>query len=178
MKYKTILADPPWKYNRNGGSSAEENYNTMELSDIQALPIQGLVDDDCIMFLWATNSFLHEAFHLIEGWGFIYKTTITWDKEYNGLGYWAWGQTEHLLIAVKGKPFRPHPPITKTIVRCRKGGHSAKPDVFYNIIEGMGEEPRIELFARERSPLFPKREGWDVWGNEVESDINLAGGLQ
>ena len=28
-----------------------------------------------------------------------------------------------------------------------------------------GDLPRIELFARQ------KTEGWDVWGNEVESDI-------
>lgn len=34
-------------------------------------------------------------------------------------------------------------------------------------MELMGELPRIELFARE------KTEGWDVWGNEVESDIYL-----
>ena len=35
-------------------------------------------------------------------------------------------------------------------------------------------ECELELFARERSPLFPKREGWDVWGNEIENDINLV----
>ena len=28
--------------------------------------------------------------------------------------------------------------------------------------------PRIELFARQATP------GWDVWGNEVASDIQLA----
>jgi len=31
----------------------------------------------------------------------------------------------------------------------------------------LGNIPRIELFAREKSP------GWDVWGDEVESDIEL-----
>ena len=30
--------------------------------------------------------------------------------------------------------------------------------------------PRIELFARQSFP------GWDVWGNEVECDINLSKG--
>ena len=35
------------------------------------------------------------------------------------------------------------------------------------IIDLMGDIPRIELFARE------KTEGWDVWGNEVKSDIEL-----
>lgn len=32
----------------------------------------------------------------------------------------------------------------------------------------LGDKSRIELFARE------KTEGWDVWGNEVESDIQLT----
>ena len=31
----------------------------------------------------------------------------------------------------------------------------------------MGDVPRIELFARQKTP------GWDVWGNEVESDIEM-----
>jgi len=35
------------------------------------------------------------------------------------------------------------------------------------VIQLMGDLPRIELFARQ------KTEGWDVWGNEVESDIKL-----
>ena len=32
----------------------------------------------------------------------------------------------------------------------------------------MGDLPRVELFARE------KTEGWDTWGNEVESDIEIS----
>ncbi len=31
----------------------------------------------------------------------------------------------------------------------------------------MGDIPRIELFARNKTV------GWDVWGNEVASDITL-----
>jgi len=30
-------------------------------------------------------------------------------------------------------------------------------------VELMGDLPRIELFARQKTP------GWDVWGNEVEN---------
>ena len=41
----------------------------------------------------------------------------------------------------------------------------------------MGDLPRIELFARgdREKDLFNKNkfDGWDVWGNEVESDIQL-----
>jgi N6-adenosine-specific RNA methylase IME4 len=35
------------------------------------------------------------------------------------------------------------------------------------MIEVVSYPPYIELFARE------KHSGWDVWGNEVESDILL-----
>jgi N6-adenosine-specific RNA methylase IME4 len=35
------------------------------------------------------------------------------------------------------------------------------------IVQFAGDVPKIELFARH------KTEGWDVWGNEVESDIVL-----
>ena len=40
------------------------------------------------------------------------------------------------------------------------------------IVDVSGDVPRIELFARR------KREGWDVWGNEVESDIDLLSVVQ
>lgn len=35
----------------------------------------------------------------------------------------------------------------------------------YNII--LADPPRVELFARDTP------EGWDVWGNEVDSSIQL-----
>ena len=45
---------------------------------------------------------------------------------------------------------------------------SQKPDeAREKIIELMGDLPRLELFARS------KTDGWDVWGNEVTSDIQL-----
>ncbi|MFQ8823555.1 MAG: hypothetical protein ACLR8Q_01625 [[Ruminococcus] lactaris] len=36
------------------------------------------------------------------------------------------------------------------------------------IIELAGDLPRVELFARQKTP------GWDVWGNEVDSDLSLT----
>lgn len=35
------------------------------------------------------------------------------------------------------------------------------------IVQLMGDQPRVELFAREKTP------GWDVWGNEVACDLSL-----
>ncbi len=49
--------------------------------------------------------------------------------------------------------------------------HSKKPQKAYEMIESLyPNASKIELFARN------KREGWDSWGNEVESDINLLQG--
>jgi N6-adenosine-specific RNA methylase IME4 len=47
--------------------------------------------------------------------------------------------------------------------------HSRKPDeARLRILQLMGDVPRVELFARQSPP------GWDVWGNEVESTVELA----
>ena len=46
--------------------------------------------------------------------------------------------------------------------------HSEKPTIVRDkIVELCGDVPRIELFARKPS------QGWDVWGNEVETDIQI-----
>ena len=46
--------------------------------------------------------------------------------------------------------------------------HSKKPqETRDRIIKLVGDLPRVELFARE-APA-----GWDVWGNEVESNVVL-----
>ena len=56
----------------------------------------------------------------------------------------------------------------KQMVFAERTRHSAKPNVVRErIVAMLGDRPRIELFAREKSA------GWDVWGNEVESDIRL-----
>jgi N6-adenosine-specific RNA methylase IME4 len=50
----------------------------------------------------------------------------------------------------------------------QKTKHSSKPQEIRKRIEMMfPEQNKVELFARQ------KIEGWDVWGNEVESDITL-----
>ena len=46
--------------------------------------------------------------------------------------------------------------------------HSQKPDEARDrIVQLFGDVPRIELFARQ------KVDGWDSWGNEIESDIEI-----
>ena len=55
-----------------------------------------------------------------------------------------------------------------SILSESKTKHSSKPEEIRNRITQMfPTQNKIELFARQ------KTEGWDVWGNEIESDITL-----
>ena len=56
----------------------------------------------------------------------------------------------------------------KQLVEAVRRKHSQKPDeVRKRIVKLCGDVRRIELFARE------KIDGWDAWGNEIDSDITL-----
>jgi N6-adenosine-specific RNA methylase IME4 len=49
-------------------------------------------------------------------------------------------------------------------ITAPRGRHSAKPDIFLEMIEAYYPTvPKIELNRRG-----PPRLGWDAWGNEVE----------
>ena len=179
-KYQIIYADPPWSYSdtqKSGGNAyfgASVRYTTMNNKDICKLPICNLADNNCTLFMWATSPLLPEALATIKDWGFKYKTIgFVWNKQtknginISNMGRWTMGNVEICLIAVKGKPHRIVKNI-KQLVSAERKRHSEKPEeVRKRIVELMGDLPRIELFARQ------KTEGWDVWGNEVESDIQL-----
>jgi site-specific DNA-methyltransferase (adenine-specific) len=177
-KYQIIYADPPWVYRDKasaGFRGACYNYKVQNDSWICNLDIEGIVDDNCILFLWVTMPKLPIAFDVIKAWGFTYKTcAFTWikvnkkaDTLFFGMGNWTHGNAELCLLATKGKPKRVNKAIF-SVVQSRIRKHSQKPDeVRERIVELMGDLPRIELFACERV------EGWDVWGNEVYSDIEL-----
>ena len=189
-KYQIIYADPPWYYNdtqKSGGTAyfgASVRYSLMDNKDIVNLPINKLSDKNCVLFLWVVSPLLPEALEVINGWGFKYKTiAFCWNKlNKNGslvsnMGRWTMGNVELCLLATKGKPKR----ICKNVkqqVSALRTEHSKKPDIVRKkIVELMGDLPRIELFARSNKMenLFGEKEldGWDTFGNEVKSDIEI-----
>ncbi len=177
-KYQIIYADPPWNFNfhkRRGLSQKAKGrlYNTMKSEDIIALPVNQLSNNNCILFLWVINSEIPLALECIKDWGFIYKTVaFTWVKTtkntyHFGGGNWTRSNPEICLLATKGKIKRISASIRNLTISPLQE-HSRKPDeIRGKIIQLVGDLPRIELFARQ------KTEGWDVWGNEVENDIEL-----
>jgi len=79
-KYKTILADPPWKYGKGFGYGAGEYYPLMELKEIKKLPIKDISDENAHLYLWCPNSFVPQALDVMKSWGFEFKTVITWSE--------------------------------------------------------------------------------------------------
>jgi len=169
-KYSIIYADPPWKYqDKKCNGNASQHYDLMEINDICKIPVSGISDKDCVLFMWVTYPMLQEGMKLIEEWGFKYKTIgFQWvklnkknGKPFFGLGRWTRGNTECCLIATKGKPKRVSNSIFQ-LIQTPIEGHSKKPAIARDkIVELMGDLPRIELFARQSI------NGWDCWGNEV-----------
>lgn len=169
MKYQIILADPPWRYDfcKDNSDKVENHYPTMTLEDICA--ITPPCEDNAILYLWATAPKLLEALKVMQSWGFKYKTQAVWDKGWVGMGYWFRGQHEILLVGVKGKFSPPIPTLRESSVyREKKSKHSKKPDYFRQLINRQfPEATKLEMFARD------KKDGFDVWGNEIKNDVNL-----
>jgi N6-adenosine-specific RNA methylase IME4 len=162
-KYNVILADPPWQYNFSETQSREiENqYPTMTLDDIKNLELP--IDENAVLFLWATAPKLEEALKVLNAWGFEYKTCAVWDKEVIGMGYWFRIQHELLLVGVKGSM---RPPETEnrvsSVIRSKRSSHSSKPEIVYEMLEAMFPNCKyLEVFARSN------REGWISWGNQI-----------
>lgn len=147
----------------------------MKLEDICKLPVGNLAAENCALFLWVTFPKLLESFEVIKAWGFEYKTaafvwikqTVTKDKWFTGLGWWTRSNAEICLLATKGNPVRFSRAVHQLIVSTVEE-HSKKPsETRDRIVKLMGDLPRVELFARQKTP------GWDIWGNELENDIEL-----
>ncbi len=177
-KYQIIYADPPWEYDdkkNNDPAMGGITYPVMKLEEIKKLRVNEISDNDASLFLWVTMPMLNEGLSLINSWGFQYRTcAFVWVKTnqsgfgiYSGLGHWTKGNAELCLFGKRGRPKRCHKDI-RQIVLSPLMGHSRKPSIIReNIVALMGDLPRVELFARR------KVDGWDCWGNEVESDIDL-----
>lgn len=173
MKYHTIVADPPWDVLAGPPWSSNQKsqplvYPTMSIDEIKALDVGAWAEDDCQLYLWTINKYLKQAFEIAESWGFKFSTLLTWVKKPHGIGLGgAYVQTcEYVLFCHKGRVDH-QTRIDTTWWLCKRRKHSEKPSEMLDIFEAVGKSPYLELFARQR------REGWDVWGNEVDSDIEL-----
>lgn len=162
-RFGVIAIDPPWQYEKRAEDTTHRGrnqYPDMHVNEIKALPIALGAEPDCVLWLWTTNAFMREAFECLDAWGFSQKTILTWAKDRMGVGDWLRGQTEHCILAVRGKPIVTLTNQT-TLLHAPLREHSRKPDEFYALVEALCPGSKVEMFARER------RKGWQAWGAEV-----------
>ena len=165
-RFRVIVADPPWAYGARAedpSHRAANPYPQMSIEDIRALPVAGRAHDDAILWLWTTNGHMRDAYGVLEAWDFQPRTILTWAKDRMGTGDWLRGQTEHCLMAVRGRPTVTLTNQT-TLLHAPMREHSRKPDAFYALVESLCPAPpdgRLELFSREARP------GWVAAGAEV-----------
>ena len=171
-KYQIIVVDPPWPVKKLTRSARPKqtkmDYPVMSVEQIKKLPVGKLADDSCWCFLWTTQKHLFDANEILTKWGFTRLLTMVWEKTYgksSGMPLYGFRWNgEFIHVGYKKKPeIWPKRPLIPAVFAAENIKHSQKPDKFYKMIEPLGDN-RIDIFARK------ERQGWDVWGNEVESD--------
>ena len=148
-KFRTILADPPWRFQNSTGKVAPEHrrlsrYGTLSFEEIEALPVPLLCEGVAHLYLWVPNALLPQGLTVLKAWGFTYKSNIVWHKvrkdggsDGRGVGFYFRNVTELILFGVRGKNARTLAPGRRqvNIIQTRKREHSRKPDEQYEIIE-------------------------------------------
>ena len=173
--YRVIVVDAPWPYeirDEDPSNRGVSPYATMSIADIRAVRVSDIAHADCIVWMWTTNYHMREAYELLDAWGFEPKTILTWAKNRMGLGDWLRGQTEHAIMAVRGKPVVTLTSQT-TLLHAPVRAHSEKPVEFYDLVESLCPAPRYaDLFSRYRH-----NERWDCHGDEAPSIADTGNSL-
>lgn len=183
--YSTIVADPPWSYaegwpgastsaksNMNQGATPHGSllrrkpmaYSSMSVDEIAAMPVTEIAATDAHLYLWTTNRYLRDAYGVCEAWGFRFSQVLVWCKTPMGIGPGgAFSITTEFVLHARRGSLKPRQRIDSTWWEWpRRGGHSAKPDAFLDIVEQVSPGPHVELFCRR------PRLGWDSWGYGYE----------
>jgi N6-adenosine-specific RNA methylase IME4 len=163
--YRVAVIDFPWPYEVRSEDPSVRGvrpYPTMALANIFAFPVASIMHADSILWVWTTNLFMRHVYTALDAFGFEERTNLTWDKGRFGNGDWLRGQTEHCVMAVRGKPV-----VTltsqSTLLRAPWRGHSIKPVEFYSLVESLCPAPRYaDLFSRYRH-----NDKWDCHGDEA-----------
>ena len=171
FQYGLIMCNPPWSYENwssaGEGKNAAAQYHCMSLADIKKLPVGHIAASDAVLWLWATNPLLDQAFEVMKAWGFSFKTAGHWSKKTKtgkqafGTGYILRCSGEPFLIGTVGSPETSR--SVRSVIEGPVREHSRKPDEAFKAAEKLCPGVRrIEVFSRQERP------NWDVFGNECE----------
>ncbi len=193
MRYRTIVADPPWPLSWSRGGWRKNGrgevgyvdkqtklvYPTLTVGEIRNLEVSRLAEADAHLYLWVPDRFLvtGEGASVVEAWGFDSPRLLVWAKPGFAMGHFPRPAHEAILVARRGDlPYQvndvgsvqtwkwPYERSGRTSGRA----HSRKPDGFLDLVERASPGPYLELFARRQ------RLGWDTWGNEALCHVDLG----
>jgi len=180
-KYEVIQADPPWRQSKGGrknvrpnSSGSELDYPVISLKEIEQHLFNAVLETapNSVLFLWTIDKYLLESEKIATNLGYKLHARMIWNKITGipaaftirfGHDYLLFMYRGKLLPVAKAERGKIHSVFTEQVKR-----HSQKPEIAYQIIERLYPvSEKLEMYARTR------RQGWDCWGNEVESDIEL-----
>ena len=165
--YRCIVIDPPWPMQKILRDVAPTQdvfpYTTMTVAAIADMDLAKHADPEgCHVYLWTTQKYLHDAYHIMDAWGVKAQCLMTWTKPTGFTPYSYMYNTEFALFGTIGNLAVQRMGL-KLSFDAPVVGHSVKPQVFFDRVEQASPEPRLEMFARR------KRDGWDSWGNELKN---------
>jgi N6-adenosine-specific RNA methylase IME4 len=167
--YRVAVIDFPWPYEVRQEDPSQRGarpYPTMSIEQILTFArekLAGLMHQDAIIWLWSPNYHLIRYPALVlDAIGFQERSVLTWGKTNFGTGDWIRSQTEHCIMAVRGKP-TVELTNESTLLLAPARGHSVKPPEFYCLVEKLCAAPRyIDFYSR-----YMHNEKWDTYGDQA-----------
>ncbi len=167
QEYDVIVVDPPWKLKKIlrdvRPNQTNFAYKQMDIEEVESFEMPVHVSSDCHLFLWTTQKYLPCGFEIMKAWDFKYVCTFVWHKPG---GFQPAGLPQYNCeFVLYGRLGSPKFVDTKSFNLCfdgKRGGHSEKPQEFYDMIKRTTGGKCIEIFARKI------RDGFDGWGAEYE----------
>jgi ParB family chromosome partitioning protein len=169
--YRVVVIDFPWADDTGRYDDPSHRlitpYPPMTLEEICAFPLASILTPDAEVWLWFPSYHVHRGIHrtVLDAHGLESKAMLTWGKPHFGGGDWLRGQTEHCILAVRGKPVVELTDQSTWLFAPPReaGGHSLKPKEFYDLVESLCPAPRYaDLFSR-----YQHNDKWDCHGDQA-----------